>query len=119
MVEVIGIKIQIEITEVKIQIEVDLSVEDEIFLGQVFHVFRDLDLVNGQVQEGRCAIDVEELDIEPTHANSMQISYSKTIKGQVPGITNLLPLNKIMAIFNQSNPSFITCISTNSSARNA
>ncbi len=61
----------IEIIGVKTQTEVDLSVEDEAFLEQVFHVFLDLDLAVGQMQEDWCATDVEGLDIQPAHAISM------------------------------------------------
>ncbi len=60
--EVTGTKIQIETTGIKIigiriQIEVNLSVKDEIFLPE--DASPDLDLTDGQVQVGRCAIDVE------------------------------------------------------------
>ncbi len=53
------------------QIEVNPLVKDEDFPEQIFHDFLDLDLADGQVKEGQCAIDVEGLDILPVHAISM------------------------------------------------
>ncbi len=83
--ETTGINILLKTTGIKIigieiQIEVEPSTEVKKFEDE------ELDSNDGQVQAGRCAIEVEELDIQPPHVNNMQISDNQTILSyQGPG----------------------------------